>query len=275
MVYLHGREPDSDTISIRSSLEDQIAFIEERRKVAGVQAITTYPTSAEFLSEHVLERNIDMSYITRFGLFGETVEERHRQILRRAFPHAEIWVTYSAMEFGIIGFLCPFDKRHYHLFGNRFGVEVLRDDNTPAAVGEVGRVVITDYFNDRCPLIRYELGDYVVREPCPCGRIKLPGLSAIHGKVRGALLHRDGSRVFFADLDVGLRDLPGMKRYQIVQHSIEHFTVQVVSEKPLNGEISQAFRSHFGYVPQQLAVTYVDNIPLGPNGKFFATISEV
>jgi hypothetical protein len=120
-------------------------------------------------------------------------------------------------------------------------LEVLRDDNTPAAVGEVGRVVITDYFNDRCPLIRYELGDYVVREPCPCGQIKLPG----------------------------------MRRYQVIQHSVERFTVKVISDQTIDADITQAIRKHFGYVPQRLTIRYVDDIPLGPNGKFFATISEV
>ena len=276
LVHLYDDDPPrEDTLSIKEPLDRQLAFIEQRRRDVGAKAITTYPTNAATLSQAVIDRGLDMSFVARFGMYGECVEPFHEELVRQAFPNAQIWTTYSSMEVGLIAFRCPYSETHHHIMANRLGVEVLRSDDAPAAIGERGRVVITDYFNRQAPIIRYELGDYAVREPCPCGRIKLPAFRHIYGKIRGALLHRNGERVLFADLSVSLRDLPGMGRYQVIQHDIDRFTVKVVADRNLDAEIRTALERHFGYQLGEVRIQYVDDIPLGPNGKFYATICEV
>lgn len=266
---------DSDGLDVGAPIEAQIDFILRRRAEAGTRAITTYPTNAEMLSQAVLDRAIDMSFITRFGMYGEAIEPFHTAAVRRAFPNARVWTTYSSVEFGIIAAICPYEPGFHHISAHRLGVEVLRDDGSPSEAGELGRVVVTDYFNRQSPLIRYEIGDYAERGRCPCGRIRLPAFKRIHGKTRGALLHRNGNRVLFAGLSVALRDIPGVRQYQVLQDGLENFTVKIVAGRNLDTEVRAAFHAHFGYVPEQLRTEYVGTIPRGPNGKFYASICRV
>lgn len=237
-------------------------------------ALVTYPTNALMLAQAVLETGRDMGFLRRLGLMSEAFDPAQRDYIQSAFPNALIWSSYSSMEFGIIAAQCPHEPGFLHIMADCFRVEVLDDNDRECPDGQVGRIVITDYFNEWSPLIRYEIGDLAVRERCPCGRIRLPAFSAVHGKVRGALKHRSGQRVLFTDLSVALRDLPGMKQYQVIQEDLERFTIRLVTEEPLEHEIAAAFESHFGYRPQ-LAFEYHDSLPREPNGKFHASICRI
>ena len=271
LIYVE-KEPEPNTFSITSSLDEQIAFVLRRHTDHGATALTTYPTNAEMLAEAVLARGVDMSFIRRFGLYGESVEPFYKEIIRKAFPNARVWTTYSSMEFAMIASMCPYEPEYHHINAHRLGVEVLREDGSPASDGECGRVVVTDYVNRQSPFIRYEIGDYAVRGACPCGRIRLPAFRHIYGKVRGALLHRNGNRVLFADLSVSLRSMPGMRQYQVIQDAVDEFTVKVVADRNLDADIRAAFLEHFGYLPLDLRVEYVNLIPREKNGKFHAAI---
>ncbi len=117
----------------------------------------------------------------------------------------------------------------------------------------------------------------------PCARLiythsKNPGQEALEkilGKVRGALVHRNGERVLFADLSVSLVNLPGIRQYQVTQEAIEKFTVKVVSLINQDEKKRDAFMAHFGYLPDTLRIEYVEGIAKEKNGKFYASICRV
>ena len=86
-------------------------------------------------------------------------------------------------------------------------VEILNDDGTPCAPGEIGRVVVTALQNFATPLIRYEVGDYAeASAPCPCGR-GLPVIRRIMGRVRNLLVLPDGKKIWPAFGSRGLTEI--------------------------------------------------------------------
>ncbi|MHB8078184.1 MAG: phenylacetate--CoA ligase family protein [Candidatus Krumholzibacteriia bacterium] len=125
---------------------------------------------------------------------------------------------YGCEELGLIACEC---ERHdgMHLSAETVWVEALRDDGTPCAPGEDGRLVITDLVNRGQPLLRYEVGDRgaLAPDPCRCGR-GWPRLAALSGRSADFLLALDGSRVAGISLiENTLTRLPGIRQLQLVQ----------------------------------------------------------
>jgi phenylacetate-CoA ligase len=272
VVFPRGQR--GSELNVSSPIEQQIDWLTKRYEKAGAVALMSHPTNVIMLAQAIIEGGHDMSFLQRVSLIGESFDREQRALIQSAFPKAFITSTYSSVEFGLISGQCPYETDFQHIMSDCFRVEVLDDNDRACPEGETGRVVITDYFNEWSPLIRYEIGDLAVLGRCPCGRIEFPAFSALLGKVRGALKHRSGQRVMFFDLSVALRDLPGMKQYQVVQEELERFTVRLVMDRPREEEIAAAFEAHFGYRPQ-ITFEYHDFLAREPSGKFHSSICRI
>ena len=181
--------------------------------------------------------------------------------------------TYSAEEVGYIALQCPSGPR-YHVAAESVLVEVLRDDDTACAPGEIGRVVVTELHNFATPLVRYELGDYAeVGEPCPCGR-GLPTLNRIYGRRRGMLRHPDG-RTTWPLFTIACRNAARFTDIQLVQDAIDTLRVRVVPVGELDARALVA--AVHGALGREFRVTVeiVDAIARTPAGKLEEFVSLV
>ena len=273
---IHPRSPAGadPIVPVLTPVAEQIAILQENHRTKGATAIITYPSNAVLLSEAILGANLDFRFIRRLGLISESIDPGQQALFRRAFPSAVQWSSYSAMEVGVITYQCPHEPEFHHVMGHKLAVEILDETGADCPPGRIGRIVLTDYYNTAMPFIRYEIGDLAAFGHCPCGKIPLPALRDILGKVRGCLRHRDGRLVPFIDLSVALRDLPGMRQYQVIQEQLDFFTVKVASTRPLAAEIAAAFEAEFGYTPH-LEIQPVASIERDPSGKFYASICRV
>ncbi len=184
------------------------------------------------------------------------------------------------MEFGMIAGRCPHNPEFHHIFSGKLGIEILDQFGKPCKENETGRLVITDFFNTQSPFIRYEIGDLAAKGNCPCGKINLPALSFIGGKVRGYLVNRSGDKLLFTTLSALLRDLPGIKQYQVLQHEIERFEIRYATvekgnnDKELCEKITKIISGYFGYQPT-VEFSKEQEIKREANGKFYASICRV
>lgn len=133
---------------------------------------------------------------------------------------------YAAKEAGVIALQCP-EAGRYHVQSEAMIVEVLDDADRPCAPGEVGRVVVTPLHNFAMPLLRYAIGDYAeVGSACACGR-RLPALARILGRARDLLMLPSGEQRFSLQASRVLRDVPGIRQFQIVQHHQRRIEVKL------------------------------------------------
>ena len=272
IVFPYRDDPGSDVLSVHSTPAEQLDFLDRRHHAVGAIALTTYPSNAQLLLHYMLDRGEVRPEYKRVGLMSEAVDETLRAMIAQSFPDATIWETYSSREFGMIAGGCPHQPGYFHYMAHRLGIEIIRDDGTACDQGEVGRVVITGFMNDVFPLIRYEIGDRAAFCACPCGRIRLPALCRLEGKVRGALLHRNGRRVAFVELSAAMRAMKDMRQFQVLQHSVEHFTVRLVGPASLERPVTDAFARHFGYVPRRPEFSFEPQIDREHNGKLHESI---
>ncbi|MFC1670690.1 hypothetical protein ACFL20_09875 [Spirochaetota bacterium] len=277
--FIHSENPDGENFDVSTPVADQLALILKRYRLSGAVAITTYPSNAERICKEVRDKGLDMSFIRRFGVFAEVFEPPLEELIKQTFPNAQIWSSYSCQEAGLIAGRCPHNPGCHHVMFGKLGIEILDDSNKPCPEGVVGRVVITDYFNLNAPLIRYDIGDLAAWGQCTCGKITNPSLSVIHGKIRGALLHKNGERIPFINLSIALRDIQGMRQYQVIQNTIDQFDVKVVYRdnnvtSTLHEQIGQAFYNHFGYTTE-INLHLESEIKREANGKFYASICKL
>jgi phenylacetate-CoA ligase len=194
------------------------------------------------LAQLALEQNIEISLKAVISQ-SEKVSATHRALCYEAFG-ARIIDRYSSEETGLISLQCP-KHDHQHVMGASVIVEIVNEQGQPCAVGEVGRVLVTNLFSYAMPLIRYDLGDFASWGPaCDCG-IHLPVISKLWGRVRNAVIHADGSThpMGFLGDDIGL--MPNILEFRVRQYLGHELCLELVCKQPLSSAEVDAIRKIF------------------------------
>ena len=256
----------------RSTTAEQAAWL-LREKPAYFIA---FPTLVRDVARYFLERGLSLPSLKGVNTRGEPVDPELRELCRRAFG-AEVADMYSANEVGYAALQCP-EAEHFHVQSESALVEVLDGSGRPCVPGEIGAVVVTPLHNFAMPMLRYALGDLAeVGAPCPCGR-GLPVLKRILGRARDTLALPSGSRRY-ARIDMkALQEVPGIVQFQVVQKTLHEIEMRLVTrrtldaddEAKLRAEVKKSLGDHLAVV-----LTYHDEIPRAPSGKYFDFVSEI
>jgi phenylacetate-CoA ligase len=154
-------------------------------------------------------------------------------------------------------------------------VEILNEDDTPTAEGDIGRVVVTDLYNSAAPMIRYDLGDHAEVGPtCTCGRHGFT-LKRILGRDRGLFQRADGTRFWPQAHQYKMSKFVKLLQWQIVQHATDDIEYKMVVEQEPTPEQKASMEEVLGNAmgfPGQVRITlFAGSIPT-PNGKYEETI---
>lgn len=246
----------------------------------GAGHLLIFPNALHTVLEAAEARSVPLPRLRHIRTVGETVTPALRE-RARAVLGLEIHDAYSCEEAGYLALQCP-ESGLYHVMAESVIVEVLREDGTPCAEGEVGRVAITDLFNHATPVVRYAHGDFAERGgPCPCGR-GLPTLKHIVGRERNLIRMPDGSRVWPSMGGFGpegfLKILP-VRQFQYIQTEHDLIEVRLVTARPLSTDEEQVLVAalHKGLChPFRTVLRYFDDrLPLPKSGKFEDFVCQV
>lgn len=197
-------------------------------------------------------------------------------VLAREVWAVPVFDTYSAGEFGALALQCP-EHGHMHVQSENVLLEILREDGSACAPGEVGQVVVTDLHNLAMPLIRYVLGDYAeAGARCPCGR-GLPVIRRIAGRSSNMAIDVNGRR-FWPLLDPSIWMNTPITQRQFVQLSRTHVEVRFVSPRDLTPAEEAGIRDGLIMTfrqPFEFSFVRVAEIPRAPGAKFEEFISHL
>jgi phenylacetate-CoA ligase len=204
--------------------------------------------------------------------------QSERAVIERVFG-VPVTDRYGCEEVSLIACECEV-HRGLHVNAEHVHVEFLRDDGTPCAPGEDGRIVVTELINTGMPLLRYEVGDRGVPADrvCPCGR-GLPLLERVTGRVADFLLATDGARVAGISLiEKTLTHFAGITQLQLVQEERRRLLANLVPG-PGYGEdtaasLVGALQAALG-ADMQVELRLVERIPQEPSGKYRFSICKV
>lgn len=199
-----------------------------------------------------------------------------RQLLRETWS-ASLAATYIAEECGPIASQCP-GHDHYLVHAENLYLEVLRDDGSPCAPGETGRVVLTTLHNFAMPLIRYDIGDYAERGgECLTGR-GLPVLARVVGRVRNMARDPDGRR-FFPSFPAEIwLDVAPLQKIQLRQTALDSIEVRYEMKRALTraeeAQLTVSLHGRLQY-PFRISFARFDRIPRVGGDKFEDFVSEI
>ena len=196
---------------------------------------------------------------------SETLDPITRQRLGDGFG-APVFDIYGSIEMGVIAWECQAHDG-YHVAEDSVLLETLAADRGSQ------RLILTNLNNEAMPLIRYDQGDFALSgdgPPCPCGR-RFRRLAAIQGRVMDSIVRPDGSHVPPFSVTSAISEIPGVRRFQIVQEPSGMLMVRVENARPLSAEITGQIERDLGAVlgpGMRIATEAVTSLEPPPGVKF-------
>lgn len=237
-----------------------------------------YPSSLSLIAAHARKKGIAMDGLGIKVAFvtSEKLYDEQRETISAVFG-CPVANGYGARDAGFIAHECP--SGSLHISAEDIIVETVGADGLPTAAGEAGEIVVTHLATAEFPFVRYRTGDVGVLSdaPCACGR-GLPVLAEVQGRTTDFVVAADGTIMHGLALIYTVRDQPGVEKFRIVQHSLEHTEVLLVAGPPFGAEhearIVADYRARLG-AGVKVSLTRVAEIPAERSGKFRYVVSHV
>ncbi len=238
--------------------------------------VIAYPSALYLLAGFIRQTGRSVPPARSVILGAEKAHPVERELIAEVFG-CPVFQTYGCREAGPLAAECE-ERRGMHIHEENAYLEVIKDGR-PAGHGEAGEIVVTDLTNYRMPLIRYKNDDLGVLSSrvCRCGRglalledvqgrtvdmIRTPGGGLIHGEVFSHLV----------------RESAGIRRFQVVQETLERVVVKIVREEGFSRERSGWLKEEMARAlgpRMRISIEIVDEIPLTPLGKLRPVVSNV
>lgn len=258
--------------------ESMEAFVTDLRR-RRPRILFGYPSSVYCFAEFVRDRGYrDIRFD---GIFSsaEVLYPAQREVIEQVFG-GKMFNRYGTRELGGICCECAAHTALHASIDNVY-IEIVRDleSGEPAAPGETGHIVVTNLNNCGMPFIRYsieDMGAWSKLDRCSCGR-ELPMMDLVQGRWVDMFKTRDG-RAVWGGFASPLFGLPGIKRFQLVQKSLDRVVARIVRDAALDeaglSTIERTVKTALGeHVVTEFE--FLDEIPVYDSGKYRYAICEI
>jgi phenylacetate-CoA ligase len=258
--------------------EDSMRAIAERIASGPPNLVIAYAQAGYELARFIAEEEIQIPAQVGAIATAGTLYDFMREQLEESF-RCVVVNRYGSREIGDIAGECP-NRSGLHVLPWVCHVEVLDDDDRPAASGQEGDVVVTGFTNRAMPLIRYRIGDRATAadpgQPCACGR-RTQMLGAVVGRSVDLFVAADGRLVdgeYFTHL---LYFRTWLKQFQVAQTSPERVVYRLVVRSPVpdedRAELIEKTKLALG-TACEVELELVDEIAPSASGKLRYTLRE-
>jgi len=245
--------------------------------------IEGYTEAIFALAQFIERKGLQVASPRVVGTGAGTLLPAMRETIERIFG-APVFDRYGTREQGLYATECD---RHegLHVMGETTVLELLDGSGREVSEGEAGEAVVTNLWNETMPLIRYRVGDHVIRgrERCSCGR-PYPLLERVVGRSASAFPRPDGGlvlpdfwiRLFAVEFNTG-----DVEKYQFVQEAPDRITAKLVLLPGRAGPdqgMKRAIKARIDVAmgaPCEVRFEIVDDIPPTSSGKHLYSVTHV
>ena len=265
-------------IDISNMGDEAMAAICERIRRERIQVLVCYSSALTVLADYLKRTGYDISKwkVEMVYAMGEGMPEQTYKDLKEIFGFAPVR-SYGNNENGFMACTIGEEDRYTCDLYN-FYFEILKiDSDEPAEEGELGRIVVTDYYHRAFPMIRYDTGDtgYFVKEKDGRGRIHAY-FTEIYGR-RGSMLYNTKGEPLSIHVFLNvLINLEGVvHQAKCIQWEEKRYELELNADRDKidEGAVVQLYRNYLGE-DAEIAVTYVDEIPIEASGKRMAAVQK-
>jgi phenylacetate-CoA ligase len=232
----------------------------------GSEWITGYGSAIAALAEGALEAELPPLHFRSAIVSGDTLLPGMRQSIETFFK-CKCYDQYGQSEGVAMAMECPSGRMHIVPWVGI--IEIVREDGSSCAAGELGEIVATGLLNDAMPLIRYRIGDYAAwdaDQSCSCGNTN-PVLSKIEGRTDDYLVTSDGRMI--GRLSTAFKRSPQVHSAQLVQDDPGHAYLLILPGEGYQSSHAVAIRDDIieRIGSFSLETVEVNEIPKTPQGK--------
>lgn len=238
--------------------------------------IDGYPSAIYVIAQYINVNKIKFDFKpTAIAVTAETLYDYQRLEIETAF-NCKVYNQYASSEGSPFITECVDGRLHINEDSGVF--EFLNKHDEPCRSGEVGRMVVTSFRSWKTPLIRYDIQDTVLlpltQEACTCG-CKMPYVEKLIGREDDVLWTKE--KGYVGRMDTAYKGLKGIEKSQIIQTTplnvLVNQTVNDEYNQKLENLLIQNIKDRLGE-SIDIKINIVEEIPLGPNGKFDAVKRE-
>ncbi|WP_299896344.1 hypothetical protein [uncultured Aquimarina sp.] len=231
-----------------------------------------YPSAIYIISRFINQNNIDIKFTPKaIAVTAETLYDYQRTEIEKAFG-CHVFNQYASSEGSPFITECVNGNLHLNTDSGIF--EFINAKGEKAKPGEVAQLVVTSFTNLKTPLIRYNIEDTVLLcnegKVCDCGCV-MPMIEKLTGREDDILWTKE--KGYVGRMDTAYKGLEGIVKSQIVQENHDEITVNLIADQNFDDEMKEKLvhnlKDRLGQ-NVNYTINIVDDIPLGPNGKFDA-----
>lgn len=205
---------------------------------------------------------------------SEMLYDATRETLEKVF-HCQCVSRYANEENGFLG---QDDEENNVFFMNRadYYVEVLKmDSDEPAEVGEIGRLVVTDFYNYAMPMIRYDTGDVGAVVMRKHNGVEREAIGSFGGRKVDMVSDCKGNPVSPFSITNMMWRYQSIKQFQFIQKIDGHYTLILNADRNNVDEedLLNNYRRIFGD-DSVFEIEYCDDIPVMASGKKRYIVNE-
>lgn len=286
-AWIEGKNTISKWKSFKNNLkmydisnmgDDALKEICRRLEKEKIQVIVAYSSALTALADYMLKNGISPAKwsVEMIYSMGEAMPDATAEKLEKLFGFGPVR-SYGNNENGFIAIALK-DSKEYAVDLYNYYIEILKlDSDEPAEAGELGRIVVTDYYNRAFPMIRYDTGDTgkYVEKTDEDGRV-FGTFTEIYGR-RGSILYNTkgeplSMHVF---MNVLLKREGVVHQAQCIQWGEKEYEVLANYEetKITPEEVADIYRPYLGD-DAEIRVKHVDEVPVQASGKRLVCVNN-
>jgi len=235
----------------------------KRLKKQKVKVLVGYPSAITRLASYIYRNNIDLP-MNGIITISEVLSDDMRLKIESSFKCPPV-SRYSSEEFGVLANQ-DLSGEFFWLNQSNYLIEVLElNSNKEVNIGELGRIVVTDLFNEAMPLIRYDTGDLAKPYEIINGRVTK--IESVEGRRLATIRDVKGKEVSSFSINGALRESKDIIQFQFSQEGKKEYLLKIITVKPIDKSyVANTYQNILGS-EAAINIEFVDDIPAQKSGK--------